>query len=315
MKNVIVTGADGFIGSHMIRYFSSQGLFTYAIVIPESKTKDRLKGIKCVRLIEAAPRDYHTIVRFLPGASTAFIHLAWAGVSPDARNYTQVQFENVGFALEAVRLAGKLQTERFILPGSTMEYAYCGQAINENACPSPQNAYGAAKIAARFLCAAACEELSIPFIYCVITGIYSADRIDNNVIYYTIQALLNGERPHLTKLEQLWDYIHIDDLVQALYLIATKGKGGAFYSVGHGDNWPLAQYIYQIRDLIDRSLPLGIGEIPYKDARLPSSCTDLRALQEDTGFIPKIAFADGIQEVIAQVQTQRKSKEITGGST
>jgi len=312
MKNVIVTGADGFVGSHMIRYFSSQGLFTYAVVIPESKTKNRLKGIKRVKLIEAAPRDYHAVARSLPEGPTAFIHLAWAGVSPDARNSTQVQFENVGFALEAVKLAGVLRAERFILPGSTMEYAYCGQAINKNACPSPQNAYGAAKIAARYLCAAACEELGVPYIYSVITGIYSADRIDNNVIYYTIQTLLNGECPHLTKLEQLWDYIHIDDLVQALYLIATKGKGGAFYSIGHGDNWPLSQYIYQIRDLVDRSLPLGIGDIPYKDARLPSSCIDLSALQEDTSFEPKIAFSDGIREVIAQVRTQQKLKESAG---
>lgn len=307
MNNIVVTGADGFIGSHLVRCFSERGLFTYAIVAPGSRTTERLNGIGAIRIFEAAPRDYYILSEVLPQAPTAFLHLAWAGVSPESRDSTKVQFENVDFALNAVQLAGALRAERFILPGSTMEYAYCDQKINETACPSPQNAYGAAKIAARYLCAALCEELGVPYIYSVITGIYSADRMDNNVIYYTIRELLKGGYPHYTKLEQLWDYIYIDDLVNAFYLIATKGKGGAFYSVGHGDNWALVNYIYQIRDAIDPTLPLGVGDIPYKDGRLPSSCIDLHALQRDTGFVPKVPFCEGIRKVIARVRERQNA--------
>lgn len=201
-------------------------------------------------------------------------------------------------------MAAQLQAQRFILPGSTMEYTYCGQKINEKACPSPQNAYGAAKISARYLCQTLCEELKLPYIYMVITGIYAADRRDNNVIYYTISELLQGRKPSFTALQQRWDYIHIDDVMQAFYLIATKGKGGAFYSVGHGDNWPLVNYITQIRDIIDPSLPLGIGEIPYKDTRLPSSCVDMVSLKKDTGFVAEIPFEVGIKKVIEAMREE-----------
>lgn len=60
----------------------------------------------------------------------------------------------------------------------------------------------------------------------VITGIYAADRRDNNIIFYVIDKLLRKEKPLMTKLEQLWDYINIRDVVEALTLIGEKGQGG-----------------------------------------------------------------------------------------
>ena len=120
----------------------------------------------------------------------------------------------------------------------------------------------------------------------------------------SIRKLLKGEMPELTAGEQLWDYIHINDLVEAMYCIAYKGRDGAFYSIGHGDNWPLYKYIEIIHKQIDSSLPIGIGEIPYEDERIPSSCMDLSTLESDTGFSPKIPFETGIQEVIEKIKQE-----------
>lgn len=304
MRTVVITGGDGFIGSHLVRYFVKKGMMVYALTIPQSPMADRINNIPNVIVLQKDLTDVDTLVALLPQMPEAFIHLAWSGVSPERRNSTKLQIKNIDISLQAVSLAAKIRAKRFILPGSTMEYSYCGQEINENACPSPQNAYGAAKISTRYLCAALCEELKVPYIYAVISGIYAADRTDNNVIYYTITELLKGQKPSLTALEQRWDYIYIDDAAYAFYLIATRGVGGAFYSVGHGDNWPLYQYIYQIRDIIDPSLPLGIGEIPYKDSRLPNACVDMRSIKEDTGFVPQVSFREGIEKVIKCIKEQ-----------
>lgn len=302
MRSVIITGADGFIGSHLVPYFAAREYRVYAIVIPDSPTKSRISNIKNVEILEGKLSCYEDFAGEITGDVCALIHLAWAGVSPEDRRSTQLQIENIGLALDAVRLAHHVHAERFIFPGSTLEYSYCGQMINENAIPSPQNAYGAAKISARYMCEALCRELDLSYIYAVITGIYGMGRNDNNVITYCIRELLLGKIPKFTKLEQHWDYIHIDDLSCALFLIAIKGKNGAFYSIGHGDNWPLSNYIKIIRNCIDASLPIGIGELPYPNNRLPSSCMDLRSLQRDTGFIPQIDFADGIRSVIEEMR-------------
>lgn len=305
-KSIVITGADGFIGSHLVRSFAADGYSVYALTIENSPLVERIAGTEGVQIFQVDLRRWDEYCEQLPQNPEAFVHLAWAGVSPEHRENTLLQMDNVTLAMEAVRLAAKLHAQRFVIPGSTAEYAYSGQIINNKVLPSPQNAYGAAKIAARYLCGSLCEELGVPYIYVVISGIYAADRRDRNVIYYTIETLLRGEKPHLTRLEQMWDYVHIEDVVEAFRLIAKSGRNGAFYAVGHGDNCPLSEYIKTIHKIIDPALPLGIGDIPYKDKRMPSSCIDLRSLQEDTGFVPRIPFEQGIKEVIDQVRKEMR---------
>lgn len=303
MNHIVITGADGFIGSHLVKTFAGRGDQVTAIIMEGSPIRHRIEGISNVTIVEGDLADWENLANQIPHAPMAFFHLAWAGVSPEGRNSMQIQLPNIELCLNAARLAHKVNAQRFILPGSTTEYPYCDR-INAQAMPCPLNAYGAAKVSARYLCKALCEELKLPYIYMVITGVYSADRVDNNVIYYTISSLLEGKRPAFTKLEQLWDYVHIDDVMLAMRLIAEKGKAGAFYVIGHGDNQPLADYIYAIRDAIDPNAPLGVGEVPYKDGKIPSSCVDLTSLQEDTGFQPQIPFEQGILGVIEAVKNK-----------
>lgn len=92
------------------------------------------------------------------------------------------------------------------------------------------------KVSVRYLCAKLAGQLCVDFIYAIIIGIYSDDRRDNNVIFYTIDLLLHGRKPSLTRLEQIWDYVYIDDVVSALMRIGDYGNAKAVYAVGKGDN-------------------------------------------------------------------------------
>lgn len=304
MRTIVVTGATGFLGSHLVRYLSQYDYEIYAVVNPDSSRKTILSAIDRVHIAEGSLRDTDKLSVLLPQNPDAFIHLAWAGVSPEQRSDAEMQLSNVPLSRNAVLLAADLHANKFIFPGSTLEYAYYGKPLNEKAVPSPLNPYGEAKLEAKKTCSKLCGELGISFIYPVISGIYSEDRTDNNVIFYTIRTLLNGERPELTKLEQLWDYVHVDDVVYALRLIVEKGRPGAFYAVGHGDNQPLWKYIFTIRDLIDPDLPLGIGAIPYPNGKIPCSCVDLEPLFQDTGYVPQVSFEEGITRVIEAVRSR-----------
>ena len=305
MQTVVMTGGDGFIGTHLAKHLVSQGYEVYALVIENSPTKNRIEGVKGIHVVEGDLLSYESLTDRLPEKPDAFIHFAWAGVSPGQRDDYVLQMQNINLSMASVRLAASLHAGKFVFPGSTMEYVYYGKPINSNAIPSPQNAYGVAKIACKYMCSLMCRELGVPFIYAVISGIYSENRKDDNVIYYTISKLLKGEHPSYTKLEQLWDYVHIDDVVYAFQLIIERGKADAFYTIGHGDNWPLSKYIYLIKDIIDPDAQLGIGEKPYPNGEMPSSCVDLHALHKDTGFQPQVSFEDGISRVIEAVQKEQ----------
>ena len=302
MKKAIVSGGDGFLGSHLIKRLIAHDYEVYALVIKNSPIRQRIDGLDHVHVVETDLGLYEDVIKNLPKNPEVFFHFAWAGVTPDQRSNFSCQMANVELSTNAVKLAAAIGAKKFIFPGSTMEYVYYGKPIDKNAIPSPLNAYGVAKISARYACSILCKELGVSFIYVVISGIYSEDRNDNNVVYYTIDKLLRGEKPSLTRLEQLWDYVHVDDVVYGLQMIAEKGKNNAFYAIGHGDNWPLANYIYLIRDAINPELPLGVGDVPYSNNEMPCSCVNLAPIKEDTGFVPQIPFEEGIVRVIANVR-------------
>ena len=308
MKKVLITGADGFIGRNLVEKMLGNGMAVIAIVYPgnniyENNTNENLL-VKCMDLNQIMNH-----VREFPNDIDVMYHFAWVGVKPEARNDLDVQMINVNMTIDCMKLANAIGIKKVVFPGSTNEYLYCGKPINKDAVPSPSNAYGAAKIALRYLCNDYASRNNIEFIYTIITGIYAADRRDNNVIFYTINKLLQREKPALTKLEQLWDYVYIDDVTEALYLMGEKGKGGAVYGVGHGDNWPLNNYIKIIRQKMDPSLPLGIGEIPYSSPVLPCSCIDLADIQRDTGFEPKVDFETGITKVIDKIKEDMENTQ------
>ena len=305
MDKILITGADGFIGKNLVKKLLANGKHVYGIVPPNSVSRFHEKFDSHDLNVEYI--DLNHLMDFInrfPSDIDTMYHLAWLGVGPEYRNDEDLQIKNINISLECMKFASITGIKKVIMPGSTNEYLYYGKPLNKDAIPSPSNAYGATKIALRYLCSDYLARNNIQFVYAIVTGIYAADRKDSNVIFYTIDKLLRHEKPILTKLEQLWDYVYIDDVVEALYMIGEKGRDRAVYAVGHGDNWPLSKYIEIIHRIIDPKLPLGIGEKPYPDDKMPSSCVDLTDLEKDTGFKPKVDFETGIARVIKEIKLE-----------
>lgn len=305
MKKILITGAEGFIGRNFIRRTLNDGYEIYALVYPgdedvfseyEGSGKLHVYSMDCNSIF-----DYYDI---FPTDIDALYHLAWQGVRPELRNDMGVQLGNINMTMQVMRFAANKKIKAVVFPGSTNEYLYYGKPLDRNALPSPSDAYGAVKTALRYLCFQFSKQFHIKFIYTIIAGIYSEDRKDNNVIFYTIEKLLNGEKPSLTKCEQMWDYVHIDDVVDALVAVGDKGQDGGIYAIGHGDNQPLKDYIMTIHEMIDPTLPLGFGEVPYNSTQIPSSCIDMTDLYNDTGFVPQIDFREGISRVIDRLRSE-----------
>lgn len=56
-------------------------------------------------------------------------------------------------------------------------------------------------------------------------------------------------------------------------------------------------------------MPLGIGEIPYANDKLPYSCIDLTDIENDTGFKPQVDFKEGITRVINKIRLDMEEKD------
>lgn len=142
------------------------------------------------------------------------------------------------------------------------------------------------------------SQLGIKHIWPRIISIYGPGDAESTMIISTIRALLNGEVPSLTKGEQQWDFLYSKDCAVALRLLGEYGKDGEIYCIGRGETDSLCHYIEQLRDEIDPSLKLGIGDLPYRENQVMKLDVDISNLVRDTGFSPKFTFKEGIRETI-----------------
>lgn len=299
MRKVLIIGANGFLGNKLTRYLLEKEVEIVAFVPTgfDYSNVSCLSGVSCVEFSFGAIEALDQI-ESIRGVDTIY-NMAWIGVNAKDRNNAFLQLSNVKGNLEVAEFAKRNGIARLIVPGSAAQYACSGRVIDGTGSPGPSDLYSAAKVATYYYLNTYCSLNRIELIWPLVTSIYGTGRDDNNLLSYVIKSFLKGEKPSTTKLEQKWDYLHVDDLMVALYLLGQKGKGGMMYPIGSGENRTLREYVETIRDIIDPSLSIGIGDIPYKNSKIDNQVLDISSLKEDTGFEPSISFSEGIQDVIS----------------
>lgn len=308
MRRILITGATGTIGMALINKCIESKIEVIALVNPGSSRLDRIPKdplvwvIKCGLddLAEASAKSLG-IEETEPGCgvyANAFIHLAWGGTFGDSRNNRDLQDKNAAYALDAVRLAGRLGCSVFVGAGSQAEYGRVSGVLTPDTPCNPENEYGRAKLRASCETRTLCRELGIRHIWTRILSIYGPYDGEGTMVMSVIRKLLSGQKPSLTAGEQMWDYLYCEDAANALLLLARHGRDGGIYPIGSGTARPLREYIEIIRDEIDPDLPLGFGEVPYSDKQVMHLCADISDLQRDTGFEPSVGFREGIQSTI-----------------
>lgn len=304
MKKVLIIGANGFLGSRLSIALANKGYRVVALV-DKRFPYDKLRNIQNITIIEFILEELELVSEksLFSGIDTLY-HFAWAGVNALTRNESEIQVQNVMFGLKVLEFANRLKIKRVIIPGSAAEVS-CGKGIiTGNEIPAPSDMYSSAKVATRYICQTYARLHEIDLIWTLITSIYGPGRNDNNLITYIIQTLLKGEKPSTTGLEQKWDYLYIDDLIRALILLGEKGIGGKVYPIGSGEQKQMCEYVEIIRKLIDPSLPIGIGEIPYKNPnQIDNQICDISELYQDTGFKAQYDFQRGINITIQYFKT------------
>lgn len=307
VKTAIVTGANGFIGGHLTNFLSSRGIKVYAIVKDGDSDIQRIKQSPIVHIIYCNLKDIAVLPELIDDREIdVCFHFGWTGVSGEQRKDYVSQIRNIEYACACARVCAGMNCKTFIFASSIWEYE-CYHIMRRLEPAKPETVYSTAKIAASFMTRTLCNTLNVTYISAVITNVYGPGESSPRLINSTIRKLLNGEKTKFTSCTQTYDFIYIDDAVEAFYQLAASGTNNQSYYIGSLKPRPLRESLIELRDCIDSSRHLGIGELSHEGIHLHYDKFDIEAIKRDTGFEPKMSFKDGIRNTVAWIQARERT--------
>lgn len=311
MKKAIVTGANGFIGSALLRILSVNHVKTYAIVRDRQSLVEQIKGLPDVHIVYCKLEQIHTLPELIQDRDIdVCIHLAWGGSFGDARANYDLQLLNIKYALDTVNAIERMNIKRFVGAGTLAEKDVLNYHPIDGVRPNKTSIYGIAKISAHFMTKALCASLNLEHIWCQLSNTYGVGNTTNNFVNMACNLMLSGKRAAFTAGEQTYDFMYITDTARAIFFASEKGKNNVTYYLGSGRERKLKEYICLIRDAIDPQIELYLGELPFHGKVLPQEAYQASKLAEDTGFFPLVTFEEGIKWTVEWLKMEQK-KQIT----
>lgn len=298
MQRAIITGATGAIGTALINELISNNVEVLVFCREDSKRNDRIPVHKLVTKKYCSLDELSSVVNDTGKSYDVFYHFAWQGTTGAARNDMYLQNENVKFALDAVEVAKRFGCHTFIGAGSQAEYGRVEGKLKSDTPAFPEMGYGIAKLCAGQMTREHAHQLGMKHIWVRILSVYGPNDGAQSMVMSTINKLKAGEIPQFTKGEQLWDYLYSGDAARAFYLLGEKGADGKTYVLGSGKAKPLAEYIEEIRSVVNPDTEIQLGAIPYAPKQVMHLQADIDELAKDTGFEPFVEFKDGITRII-----------------
>lgn len=295
---IFVTGATGFVGSHLVKRLVERG-DTVAILMRGASDPWRIRDI--LPQVEVVFGDLNSIdassYAIWTFAPDTIVHLAWWGVGGKFRNDPR-QVSNINATTSFVQLAQWAGARNWIGLGSQAEYGpNVTQPVTENATPQPTSLYGITKLSAGLLAKHFYSTAGLRFAWVRLFAAYGPRDESDWLIPYVIRTLLANTRPALSLGEQRWDYLYIDDAVDGLIKIIDESAASGAFNLGSGCSPTIARVAEMIRDIIDPSLPLGLGDIPYSPNQIMHLQADVSRLRS-LGWEPKISLVEGLHRTI-----------------
>jgi UDP-glucose 4-epimerase len=299
----LVTGAAGFIGSHLTSALLDRGAAVTGI---DCFTDYYPRSIKELNLgVNAGRQGFHfvegslqhaDVATLLEGKTHVFHLAAQAGVRKswgrDFRIYTDNNLDATQRLLEA---CVGLPLHRFVYASSSSVY---GDSVSipmrEDALPQPVSPYGVTKLAAEQLCYLYYANHQVPTTSVRYFTVYGPRQRPDMAFHRFIRAALRGDPITLYgDGEQTRDFTFVTDAVAATVAAGDRGRLGRAYNVGGGSRVS----VNQLFDIIARihGKPLDIRREPEQKGDMRDTFADTTRARADLGFSPKVTLEQGLE--------------------
>jgi nucleoside-diphosphate-sugar epimerase len=284
---VLVTGATGFLGRHVLDALQQRGVPVVAL----GRSAPRHPAVDDFLAADLLARE--PTAEFLARArATHLLHLAWVATpgvfwsSPMNLRWTYATARLV----EAFCAAGG---RHVVAAGTCAEYDARHACCREDATPlEPGTLYGAAKDAARRLCQALCTSNGARFAWARIFLTYGAGEDPRRLVPSLHAALTGRLPPFAVDADARRDFLHASDVAQALVALLQHDAGGAF-NVCSGRPVRIAEIVRHLAALLGRDPDVVLAASPPGAESATTTSGDNRRLRA-LGWVPRLDLPSGL---------------------
>ena len=316
-ERMLVTGAAGFIGSHLSRRLSVEGHQVVALDDLSGGSLENLSDTAEVRYVEADIRDAEAVADAARGCSTIFHHAAKHAVPRSMAFPHETTETNVLGTLNVLQAAAD---EDAVVVFASSSSVYGDQVVfplHEDMELRPRSPYAASKVAGEVYCSAFWRSHRVRTVALRYFNVYGPRQDPKNeyaaVVPRFVVACLGAAQPVIFgDGEQARDFTYIDDVVEA-NLAAARAPERAFglaFNIGGGGKPTSVRRLLRIIAGLTATEPRPRYE-PARAGDVHLSEADVSLARRTFGYVPSVPIREGLQRTVEHFR-RASAAEILG---
>lgn len=294
-RRVLVTGASGFLGSHLVRRLRLMGAELYALSRSRREPSEgQLRWLSADLADSRATSELVAAVR----PDVIFHFGGYVTATPDM-SAVRPTFESLlASTVNLLTAATESGCRRVILPGSMMEPPIAAQQV------TPMSPYMAAKWAASTYARMFYALYRTPVVIVRSSMTYGPGQPATRLVPHVVTALLRGEAPKLSNGRMEADWTYIDDMTDGLLAAAlAPGIEGLTIDLGTGQVTTAREVVELVIDLLGTAIRPVYGALPDRPGER-SHPADTRTARERLAWNATTSLRDGLRRTIDWFKAQ-----------
>jgi nucleoside-diphosphate-sugar epimerase len=295
---ILVTGANGYVGGHLIEHLAREGAEVIAAVRPGSDPGTLAKFLSASQIIQVDLRDPALGGRLPRLEGGTCIHAAWF-VRHGRFLTAEENLECVSMSVNLLRAVASVGCARIVGLGTCFEYDTSVGYLREDSPERPMTLYAASKLALRTVLEAFARQRGIDWSWVRLFYLFGGREQPARLVPYLIRVVQHNGVVPLRSPESIRDYLHVEDVVAGISTVALNRLTGVI-NLGSGQPISVRDIAVQIGDLLgkDVTIEAGAGEEASTDP--PFVCANTERLKRLTSWRPALTLQEGLRRTIAE---------------
>ena len=312
-KKVLVTGAGGFIGSHLTERLFELGAKIRAFVRYTSRAdegfikhfSDDLR--KNMDIVYGDIRELETVVKAMDGVDIIFNLAALVGIPYSYIHPQEVIEANTIGTLNVLMAARDVGIEKLVQTSTSEVYGTARYVpINEDHPKQPQSPYSASKIAADAIALSFYHSFDLPVAVIRPFNTYGPRQSDRAVIPSIISQVLTKDRLILGNTTPTRDFTFVTDTAEGFIKVAESEKSvGMEINIGSGQEISIEDLARKIISLVGRDIVVEHDKERIRPAHseVERLCADNTRARNVLGWLPRVSLTHGLEETISFIKS------------